>query len=150
MYGDILAAKLKNPTLVPVTTPGIPLVRMSRRIVGAGEADISSDRRRVDDSIGMTGDWRKRGPVFELPWQTLWGYEASNLLAAGRAISVTDELWDVTRVIPPCAVTGQAAGTAAAIAAREQAAGGVDFASLDVRALQSALEQDGVVLHYEQ
>ncbi|MBR5295606.1 MAG: FAD-dependent oxidoreductase, partial [Clostridia bacterium] len=43
------------------------------------------------------------------------------------------------RVIPCCAVTGQAAGTAAAMTD--------DFASLDVSKLQEKLVKSGVVLH---
>ena len=52
--------------------------------------------------------------------------------------AVTDAMWDVTRVIPVCAVTGEAAGTAAAL---------FDDFRLDVRqikALQSALHDAGV------
>jgi hypothetical protein len=134
MYDDILSAKL-----TPVTTPSIPLVRMSRRLVGASEQSIDSDRRRVEDSIGMTGDWRKRGPVFEIGYGTMYTPAVKNLIAAGRIISVTDELWDVTRVIPPCAVTGQAAGTAAALTD--------EFPALDIKTLQAALSADGVKLH---
>ena len=43
------------------------------------------------------------------------------------------------RVIPCCAVTGQAAGTAAAMTD--------DFGTLDIAALQKQLEKDGVILH---
>ena len=45
----------------------------------------------------------------------------------------------MTRVIPPCAVSGQAAGTAAAL--------GSDFTKTDIPALQAALAADGVKLH---
>jgi hypothetical protein len=136
MYDDILTAGV-----TPVTTPGIPLVRMSRRLVGTATQDADTDRTRVESSIGMTGDWRKRGPVYELSFDVLRTPEVTNLLAAGRAISVTDSLWDITRVIPPCAVTGQAAGTAAALTN--------DFSSLNITELQSALKSDGVKLHLE-
>ncbi|MBQ4137890.1 MAG: FAD-dependent oxidoreductase, partial [Clostridia bacterium] len=53
--------------------------------------------------------------------------------------SVNETLWDVMRVIPCCAVTGQAAGTAAALSD--------DFTTLDISLLQSELVKDGVVLH---
>jgi len=52
---------------------------------------------------------------------------------------VTETLWDVMRVIPCCSVTGQAAGTAAAMTD--------DFSSLSVEKLQKQLVKDGVVLH---
>jgi hypothetical protein len=48
-------------------------------------------------------------------------------------------MWDVMRVIPCCAVTGQAAGIAAAMTD--------DFSALDIRALQEKLIASGVILH---
>jgi hypothetical protein len=127
---------------VPVTMSTIPLVRMSRRLAGAYTLDVAENRKFMADSIGMTGDWRRRGPASELPFRTLYGVEVRNLLAAGRAISVTDAMWDITCVIPPCAVTGEAAGTAASV--------GNDFPGLDVRELQRRLTAQGVRLHLEQ
>ena len=62
-----------------------------------------------------------------------------NLLAAGRCISVTDAMWDISRVIPCCAVTGEAAGVAASI--------GCDFTRIDLSDVQDALRENGVVLH---
>jgi hypothetical protein len=117
----------------------IPLVRMSRRLAGAYTLDDTENRKRMEDSIGMTGDWRKRGPAYEIPYGTLYGKDVSNLLAAGRDISVTDAMRDITRVIPPCAVTGEAAGTAAAL--------GGDVRKLDVRKLQERLTAGNVRLH---
>lgn len=58
---------------------------------------------------------------------------------AGRCTSVTDPMWDIMRVIPCCAVTGQAAGTAAALTA--------DFPGMDIRLLQQTLRAQGVILH---
>jgi hypothetical protein len=139
MYDDILTAKASDPSYVPVTTATIPLVRMSRRIVGAGTASAADDHQFISDSIGMTGDWRRSGPAFELPYSALWSREVKNLITAGRDISADDDMWDVTRVIPPCAVTGEAAGTAAAMTS--------DFASLDIHALQQKLSANGVKLH---
>jgi hypothetical protein len=139
MYEDILDLRRDDDTYVPVTISTIPLVRMSRRISGAYTMDESEDRKHMKDSIGMTGDWRKKGPAFEIPFGTLYGHEVRNLLAAGRDISVTDAMWDITRVIPPCAVTGEAAGTAAAI--------GSDFTELDVAELQERLTANGAKLH---
>ena len=50
-----------------------------------------------------------------MPFETLYNKKVKNLIIAGRCTSVNDALWDVMRVIPCCAVTGQAAGTAAAM-----------------------------------
>jgi hypothetical protein len=139
MLDDILAQRKNNPDLVPVTMSTIPLVRMSRRLAGVKTMDTADDHAFLEDSVGMTGDWTKRGPAYEIPFGALRCNEIRNLLAAGRDISTTDAMWNVTRVIPPCAVSGQAAGTAAAL--------GWDFTKTDVKALQAVLEKDGVKLH---
>jgi len=140
MYEDILRLNAADETYVPVTMSTIPLVRMSRRLVGTYTMDDAENRKFMHDSIGMTGDWRKRGPAYEIPFGTLYGYEVKNLLVAGRIISVTDAMWDITRVIPPCAVTGEAAGTAASI--------GCDFTKMDILELQARLEANHVKLHF--
>ena len=112
---------------------------MTRRINGVYVMGADETHREFADSVGMVSDWRKRGPVYEVPFSTLCGKKVKNLLAAGRCTSVTDGLWDVMRVIPCCAVTGEAAGLAAAIAD--------DFSSIDVSALQAGLSERGVKLH---
>ena len=139
LYEDILKFRAEDKTFSPVATASVPLVRMSRRLCGAYMLDESENRKFMPDSIGMTGDWRHRGPAFELPFGTLYCFEVPNLLAAGRCISVTDDMWDITRVIPTCAVTGQAAGTAAAL--------GSDFTKINVAQLQEILSSNGVKLH---
>lgn len=139
MYDDILAQKTTCPDYAPVSISSIPLVRMSRRICGEYTLDESENRKYIEDSIGLTGDWRRPGPCFELPYRSLYSAKVPNLICAGRIISVTDSMWDVTRVIPGCAVTGEAAGTAAAIT--------TNFAELNVKKLQEALFANGVKLH---
>jgi len=69
----------------------------------------------------------------------MYNAEIKNLITAGRSISVTDTLWDITRVIPVCVVTGEAAGVAAVMTD--------DFSTLDVAELQKILVSRGVVLH---
>ena len=66
----------------------------------------------------------------------------SNLLVAGRCVSVGDDLWDATRAIPVCALTGEAAGAAAALGV----AAGLDPAAIDLRELQQALRERGAIL----
>ena len=139
MYEDIVSEKEKEPGYVPVSMSMIPLVRMSRRIVGEYTMDDSENRVAFEDSIGLTGDWRKPGPCYEIPFRTLYSKKVPNLICAGRIISVTDAMWDITRVIPPCAVTGEAAGTAAAMTN--------DFTGLSVSALQKKLSEQNVRIH---
>lgn len=108
----------ENPNIMPVTMQSIPPVRMSRALVGAYTLDESEERKKFEDSIGRTTDWRKPGPVFSVPYRTLYG-KTKNLLCAGRNISVTDDMWDITRCIPTCCVTGEGAGIAAALAVKQ-------------------------------
>jgi len=56
---------------------------------------------------------------FGIPYRSLYSRNVDNLFVAGRNISVTHAAMSATRVMATCAVVGQAAGTAAAIAVRE-------------------------------
>ncbi len=136
---DVLKARQEDPSHTPVAIPAIPQVRMTRRLAGVYTMDDTEVHRAFADSVGLFGDWSRAGSVYELPFRTLYGGKVKNLIAAGRCISVTDAMWDVTRVIPVCALSGQAAGTAAALSD--------DFPSLDVSRLQAALKKAGVRLH---
>ena len=136
---DWLERRKTNPTAVISTVATIPQVRMTRRIIGDYTLTYDEMHRHFDDSIGMVSDWRKRGPIFEVPFRTLYSSAVKNLIMAGRCTAVDNELWDVMRVIPCCAVTGQAAGVAASMTD--------DFTSINISALQRKLEASGVVLH---
>ncbi len=136
IYKDVLENKEKDESYVPVTIPTIPQIRMTRRIAGIYTMDDTEMHKGFDDSVGTFSDWRKRGPVYKLPFSTLYGKYVKNLICAGRCISVTDAMWDITRVIPVCAVSGEAAGTAAAMTD--------DFATIDIKALQIKLTDAGV------
>lgn len=134
-----LKKREKDPSVVISTVATIPQIRMTRKIVGEYELAHTEEHTYFEDSIGMVSNWKRRGPVYEVPFRTLYSKEVKNLITAGRCTSVNETLWDVMRVIPCCAVTGQAAGTAAAMTD--------DFSMLDVAVLQSKLKQNGVVLH---
>ncbi len=121
------------------TIATIPQIRMTRKIVGEYELAHTEMHTFFEDSIGMVSNWKKRGPVYEVPFRTLYNKEMKNLIVAGRCTCVNETLWDVMRVIPCCAVTGQAAGTAAAMTD--------DFSTLDVLKLQDKLRNNGVVIH---
>ena len=128
-----------NPGAVISTIATTPQIRMTRKLVGEYVLEHTEEHKYFEDSIGMVSNWKKRGPVYEVPFRTLYSKEMKNLIVAGRCTSVNETLWDVMRVIPCCSVTGQAAGTAAAMTD--------DFSTIDVAVLQSKLKQNGVVLH---
>ena len=132
-----LRQKKKDAVISTIAT--IPQIRMTRKIVGEYELSNKEEHTYFEDSIGMVSNWKKRGPVYEVPFRTLYNRKMKNLLVAGRCTSVNETLWDVMRVIPCCAVTGQAAGLAAAMTD--------DMTALDVAELQRKLRGNGVVLH---
>lgn len=129
--------RYQNTVISTIAT--IPQVRMTRKIVGEYELSHTEMHKYFEDSIGMVSNWKKRGPIYEVPFRTLYNKSVKNLIVSGRCTSVNETLWDVMRVIPCCAVTGQAAGTAAAMTD--------DFSTLDVARLQEKLRCAGVVLH---
>ena len=80
MFEDILEHQKSDPEYVPVTISTIPLVRMSRRLCGEYTLDDSENRTAFSDSIGLTGDWRRPGPCYEIPYRTLYTNKVKNLL----------------------------------------------------------------------
>lgn len=139
---EVIKKKQENPAYMPVTIATIPQIRMTRRIEGCYTMNTSDERKEFEDSIGMISNWKRRGPVYEVPFRALYGSKVKNLITAGRNISVNDAMWDVTRVIPACAVTGEAAGLAAAMTD--------DFKELSVEKLQKKLTENGVKLFYSE
>ncbi len=136
-FSDFLSRGGVSDARAMTTIPTIPQFRMTRRIVGESTIAKGCDRAFVPDSGGIFSNWRKNGPVYELPLSSLWGKKIKNLYAAGRCISSDNSMWDITRVIQVCAVSGQAAGTCAAISHDHS----------DAALIQARLVSDGVVLH---
>lgn len=126
----------------PMSIPSLPQFRTTRRLVGRHELEGEDDGRGFPDAVGMMGDWRRPGPVYQIPFRTLLATRMANLLVAGRCVSATASGLEIVRAIPACAVTGQAAGTAAALAARCK----TDPVDLPIDGLQDALALDGVIL----
>ena len=121
--------------------PFMPQFRTIRRIVGDGAFE-GVDGRRYADSVGSFGDFRRSnlGRHYQMPFSTQYDRSFPNLVAAGRIVSATsDEAWEVSRVIPVCALTGQAAGTAAAMAVDGE------IRNVDVKGLQRRLADSGVL-----
>lgn len=80
--------------------------------------------------------------AYAIPLRSLLPIGFDNALVAGRGISATHKAHAATRVMPTVMAIGQAAGIAAAMAARGNAAP----ASCDVPALQAALRATGAHL----
>ena len=88
---------------------------------------------------GVLHDYLRPNEWFEIPYRSLLVKGFDNLLVVGKCMSATHEATGAIRVIPPCILTGEAAGTAAALAARE----GITPRQLEVSTLQRALRAQG-------
>ena len=133
-------------------------VRETRRVYGdvrLTAADVLS-ARQFDDQIGLCGapiedhhsgtgtTWKylPDGEVVGIPFGALVVRDAGNVLVAGRCFSATHDAHASVRSMGQCMAMGQAAGTAAALAATL----GVDLRELRFDRLRSALRDAGAVL----
>ncbi len=120
--------------------------RTSRRLDGGAVLTEADQARRQDRSVALLCDFDRPGAWYELPFECLYHPAFDNLLAAGRMISAAGWAWDVTRVIPSCIASGEAAGTAAALAVLRDA----PLRALDVTLLQQRLRAGNVRLHRDE
>jgi 2-polyprenyl-6-methoxyphenol hydroxylase-like FAD-dependent oxidoreductase len=126
----------------PTTLPAMAQFRTTRRIDGLATMTTSHPDADLATSVGLVPDWRRPGPVWAVPYGALIARNVTGLLAAGRCFSAEGEAWEVSRVIPPAALTGQVAGVAATLAVRQ----GVAPDAIDVTKVQSALRERGIPL----
>jgi hypothetical protein len=82
----------------------------------------------------------KPGEYYEVPYRCLVPLKVEQLLVAGRCISATHEAQGSIRTSPACMALGQAAGTAAALSAKEE----TSPRSLETGFLQQILRLQGV------
>lgn len=143
-FTDDLRAKGKGEDHATVCIGAMAQLRTTRRIDGARTLRPEDVDRHCGDSIGAMGDWRKPGPRYEVPYGALYAPRLENLYAAGRCISSDGDAWEVTRSIPASALTGQAAGTAAALLLDLHASA----QTLPIEVLQQRLTDAGVLIHF--
>jgi len=114
--------------------------RESRRLMGdlVLTANDAIENRQFDDVIAHTG-WTldvhhhlgilstegpftidTKIPIGQIPYRCLYSRNIDNLLMAGRCASVTHLALGTVRIEASCAVTGQAAGTAAGVALKHK------------------------------
>jgi glycine/D-amino acid oxidase-like deaminating enzyme len=129
-------------------------VRDSRRIEGdyTFTVDDWHARRSFPDEIGRNCyyiDIHKsgypavhyaRGESHGIPYRCLTPKDLNNVLTAGRCISTDEEAFGSLRVMPPCLVTGEAAGRAAAQAIRQSKN---DVHKVDTDYLRKRLKDEG-------
>lgn len=137
-------------------------VRESRRIRGERtlvEDDVLQARKHADgiargewymdthDGVKKTPEFKRRlapppGEFYDIPYGCLTPLEIDGLLVAGRCVSSTRMANGALRLQPTCMNLGQAAGTAAALCAKQQLAPR-QLAAADLRAL---LQSQGMEL----
>ncbi|MBQ9784024.1 MAG: FAD-dependent oxidoreductase [Clostridia bacterium] len=124
-----------------MTLPEMPQFRTIRHIVGKATFEGTEDGVMCEHPVGAIGDFRRAGTHYTIPYETLYHPDYPNILTAGRIISAVGEGWEITRVIPGCALTGEAAGVAAALSLTV----GNNADALPYALLRRALEQKGVL-----
>jgi hypothetical protein len=134
-------------------------VRETRRITGKytlTEADVLSARKFNDgiakgsysidihNPVGKGTVWKslKYGEWYHIPYRCLVPRKIRNLLVGSRCISATHEAHSSLRIMPVVCAIGEAAGTAAAICARQGSAPG----EIDIDILQKTLTDQGACI----
>lgn len=120
----------------------MPHYRKIKHIVGDYTFTAENDLSNISDSIGKCGNFLKAGEKFKLPYRILYNGKFPNILTAGRIVSAEGKGWEVARVIPVCAVTGEAAGAAASVCVKN----GCDLCEVDIVELQQILRGMNVEL----
>jgi hypothetical protein len=133
-------------------------MRETRRVFGdyrVTREDVLT-ARQFDDQIGLCGapiedhvpgtgtiwEYLPDGKTVGIPMTTLIPKDGVNTLVAGRCFSATHDAQASIRSMAQCMAMGQAAGTAAALAAK----GDGQVRSIDFDDLRGRLHGDGAIL----
>ena len=95
-------------------------VRITRVIEGDATLTLAEAKagKKYDDCVGIGGAWHGDHIGWQIPYRSMTPKNVENIITAGRSISAEPLMSDSVRVIPNCWVSGQAAGVAAALAAK--------------------------------
>ncbi len=119
-------------------------VRATRNIIGKASPTMEeANTKKFADTVAKPftkPNWKFS--ELRLPYGSILPQNIENLLVAGRCISAEEQAMGLMRLIPICSITGQAAGTAAALALKQE----VPPRHLDVSLLQKTLEKQGMNL----
>ncbi|MDO4332635.1 MAG: FAD-dependent oxidoreductase [Eubacteriales bacterium] len=101
-------------------------------------------RPSYDPMMGdaKTPDASRPHVVIQIPYRALLPKEICNLIAAGRLLSAEREVLGAMRLMANCFQTGQAAGTAAAMAHQDTRN---SFPAVDTAVLRNTLFHDGII-----
>lgn len=136
--------------------------REGRRMVGDYVLTMKDivEHREFEDAVGMgayplnfhdptgavhipsTREFKENSDgAYDIPLRSLTSF-VGNLLVAGKCISATFRAQSAARGIGPCMVGGQGAGTAAALAIREEVS---DIHDINTKQLRKILKSQGVL-----
>ncbi len=122
----------------PLKVPAMPDFRKIYCIDAVYMYDSDDHDKDFEDSIGIAADWRRSGPAWVVPYRSMIPANGlGSYLAAGRCTGAKGDGWEITRVIPTAAMTGQVAGLAAAMCIEK----GIEPCELPVRELQKELKE---------
>jgi ribulose 1,5-bisphosphate synthetase/thiazole synthase len=114
-------------------------VRATRQIIGEASPSMGEVKTmKFVDTVAKP----YAGREIRLPYGSILPQNVENLLVAGRCMSAEEEAMGTLRLIPVCSATGQAAGTAAALAFENE----VSPRKLDISLLQRTLMQQDMDL----
>ncbi len=136
-------AKLRNFGM----TIGIRDTRKIDALYNLAAADVR-EQGRFEDSIGIFPEFidgygllilPTTGRYFQVPYRTLVPQRVENLIVAGRCIGGDRTAHAAVRNMMCCAVSGQGAGTAAAVSLRRDE----PFRALEIAVLRAELRRQG-------
>jgi hypothetical protein len=114
-------------------------VRATRQIIGRASPSGEEVQKKVfADTVAKPYAYKP----MRLPYGSILPQKVENLLVAGRCLSAEEEILGQLRLIPVCSATGQAAGTAAALALEQ----GKAPSELKIEEIQDALRAQGMDL----
>ena len=96
---------------------------------------VTADSKGMADFGRSVSRRHAPGESYSIPYGCLVPLGIRNMLVAGRCVGADHAMQASVRVIPGCYITGQAAGVAAAICARDH----IDTADLDVATMKEIL-----------
>ncbi len=94
------------------------------------------------EGTGTSHYYFPRGQYYRIPYGVLVPKNSENLLVAGRCVSCDHEAQASIRIMPIVCCLGQAAGTAIAVAKKQERS----VKDIDVKELQSTLIKNGAVI----
>jgi len=114
-------------------------VRATRQIIGMASPSGEEVQKKIfADTVVKPYTYKP----MRLPYGSILPQKVENLLVAGRCLSAEEEILGQLRLIPVCSATGQAAGTAAALALEQ----GKAPSELKIEMIQDTLQAQGMDL----